>query len=180
AQRGDEIYITIELADARDNTSIWGKQYNRKLAGIVTLQEEITRDVSENLRLRLGAEDRKRLTQRYTENFEANLLYLKGRSHWNKHTKDSLKESIVYLHQAIEKDSNYALAYAGLADSYVALGLRDFGGGISPKEAMPLAREAALHALIINADLAEAHQALGNVLHLYDWKWGEAETQYKH
>src|SRR5262249_24982306 len=92
AQRGDEIYITIELADARDNTSIWGKQYNRKLAGIVTLQEEITRDVSENLRLRLGAEDRKRLTQRYTENFEANLLYLKGRSHWNKHTKDSLKD----------------------------------------------------------------------------------------
>lgn len=127
----------------------------------------------------MGADDTKRFTRRYTENAEANQLYLKGRFYWNKRTTEALTKSIDYFRLAIEKDPEYALAFAGLADSYLALGIRDFGGGMTPKEAMPLAKEAARSALRRDPDLAEAHASLGTVAHFYDWDWALAEKELK-
>jgi TolB-like protein/Tfp pilus assembly protein PilF len=177
--RGDGLSISVYLVDAKDNTSIWGQPYNGKLADIVTLQEQIARDVSEKLRLRLGDDDTKRLTRGHTENADANLLYSKGKYFWNQRTREALTKSLEYFHQAIDKDPDYALAYAGLADSYVMLGTRDYGGGMAPKEAMPLAKEAALSALKKDPTLAEARVPLGSVAHYYDWNWVEAEKEFK-
>jgi hypothetical protein len=104
--------------DARDNNQIWGEHYNRKLADIVAVQGEISKEISERLRLRLTGEEQKRLTKRYTENSEANQFYLKGRYHWNRRTAEGLKKGIEYFQYAVEKDPGYAPAYAGLADRH--------------------------------------------------------------
>jgi non-specific serine/threonine protein kinase len=178
-QRGDALIVNMDLVDAKNNTNLWGRQYNRKVADIISLPEEIVREVSERLRLRLGADDTKDLTRRYTESVEANQLYLKGLLYRNKRTREALTKSLEYFHQAIQTDPNYALAYAGLADAYVGLGTRDYGGGMTPKEAMPRAKEAAQEALKVDPMLAEAHASLGNVVHLYDWNWAAAEREFK-
>src|SRR5262249_22724554 len=101
-QRGDNISINVELIDARDETHVWGEQYSRRVADLFTLQEEIARQVSEQLQLRLSGEDQKRVNKRYTNNPEAYQLYLKGRFYWNKRTEDSLKKGLDYLKQAVE------------------------------------------------------------------------------
>jgi non-specific serine/threonine protein kinase len=174
-QRGDNLSISTELVDARDNSHLWGEQYNRRLADLLSLQEDISKDVTEKLRLRLTGEDQKRLTKRYTQNTEAYQLYLRGRYEWNKRTQDSVKKSIEYFNQAIEKDPNYALAYAGLADVYnVAAGYLD----LSPKEIFPRARAAATKAVEVDDTLAEAHSALAMVK-AHDWDWAGAEREFQ-
>jgi TolB-like protein len=120
-QRGETISISIDLIDTRDDTQVWGEQYNRRMADLSMLQEEIARQVSERLQLRLSGEDQKRVTRRYTDNAEAYQLYLKGRFYWNKRTEEGLNKGVVYFKEAIEKDPAYALAYAGLADCYALL-----------------------------------------------------------
>jgi eukaryotic-like serine/threonine-protein kinase len=107
-QRGDDLSISAELMDARDNSHIWGEQYHRKLADLLTVQQEITRDMSEKLRLKLSGEEQKRLTKSYTENAEAFQLYSKGRYYWNRQTEDGTKKAIECFQQAIDKDPNYA------------------------------------------------------------------------
>ena len=121
-QRGDGLLIGVELVDARDNNQIWGEHYNRKLSDIFAVQQEISKEISGKLRLRLTGEDQKRLTKTYTENTEAYQLYLKGRFYWNKFTEDGFRKSIEYFKQAVEKDPSYVPAYSGLADSYILLG----------------------------------------------------------
>jgi Tfp pilus assembly protein PilF len=147
------------------------------LADILTLQEEIARQISENLRLRLGGEQQKLLTKRYTENTEAYQLYLKGRYFLNRKTEVDGKRAIDYFQQALAKDPNDALAYAGLSDSYSSF---VFPLGVAaPREAMPKAKEAAMHALAIDNALGEAHASLAYVTFFYDWDWPAAEREFK-
>ena len=176
AQRGDTLSIQTELIDVEEGSQLWGAQYNRKLADILAVQEEISREISEKLRIRLSGEERKQLTKRYTENTEAYQLYLKGRYYWDKRTAEALKKGIDYFRQAIDMDPNYALAYAGLADTYNVLPIWT---PIETKEAYPKAKSAALKALEIDDTLAEAHTSLAYALFRYDWDWSGAEREFK-
>jgi serine/threonine protein kinase/Flp pilus assembly protein TadD len=173
--RGDNLLISVELVNASDKTQVWGDQYNRKLADILTVQDEIAKRISETLRLRLSGEQQQRLTKRYSDNVEAYQDYLKGRFYSAKSTESGLKKSIEYFNQAIEKDPNYALAWAGLANGY----WEDSDIHISPRDAMPKAKQAALKALAIDDTLAEAHGALAIELTAYDWDWANAEKEFK-
>jgi tetratricopeptide (TPR) repeat protein len=173
-QRGDTLIIGTELVDVENGWQLWGGQYNRKLSDIFAVQEEITKEISEKLRLRLTGGQKKRLTRHYTENTEAYQAYLKGRYFWNKFTGEALKKSIEHFQHAIEIDPNYALAYAGLADAY-----HELVGVHSPGEVMPKAKAAAMKALELDGTLAEAHAALGWVRWRYDWDWPEAEREFK-
>jgi TolB-like protein len=175
-QRGDNLSVSAELVDARDNRLLWGQQYNRKLSDIFTVQEEIAKEISEKLRVRLTGEEKKQLTKRYTENTEAYQLYLKGLYYWNKRAAEGYKKAVELFEQAIEKDPSYALAYAGLADCYNVLSSY---GISSPKESFPKARAAATRALEIDEGLAEAHTSLAFLRYWYDWNWLGAEDEFK-
>jgi serine/threonine protein kinase/tetratricopeptide (TPR) repeat protein len=173
-QRGDTLLIGTELVDVARLSQLWGAQYNRKMADIFALQEEIAREISEKLRLQLTGEEKKRLTKRATASKEAYQDYLKGRYWWNKRTEDGINKGIAYFRQAIAKDPNYALAYAGLADCY---SLPSVFGFVPAKEAYPKAKEAALKALEIDDSLAEAHASLGYIKMRYDWDWSDGERE---
>src|SRR5262249_47633493 len=121
-QRGDTLVVQTELVDVDRGSQLWGEQYNHKLADIFAVQEDISREISEKLRLRLTSEETTRLAKRPTENTEAYQLYLKGRYHWNKRTEEGFRRAIEYFSEATAQDRNYALAHAGLADSYILLG----------------------------------------------------------
>ncbi len=175
-QRGDSLNIQTELVDVGADSQLWGRQYSRKFSEIITVQEEIAKEVSEKLRLRPTSEEQKRLTKRYTENPEAHQLYLKGRYLWNRRTAQTLQRAAAYFQQAIDKDPGYALAWAGLADCYA---LYSFYGVLSPAEAFPRAKEAAAKALEIDDALAEAHASLVWVKSNYDWDWQGAEREFK-
>ena len=140
------------------------------------MQEDISREISEKLRLRLTGEEKSRLTERHVVNPEAYQLYLKGRYYWNKRTEEGFNKAIEHFNQAIEKDPNYTLAHAGLADSYILLGAF---GLLPPKEAYAKAREAATKALEVDDTLGEAHNALAAVKSSYDWDRPGAEREYK-
>ncbi len=172
-QRGDNLLISVELMNASDKTQIWGEQYDRKMSDLLAIQREIAREIVEKLELKVSGEE-KGLTKHYTESNEAYQLYLKGRFYWNKRTPEALKKSIEYFNQAIEKDPSFALAYAGMADSYVVPAIR-----LPPREAMPRAKAAAMRALELDETLAEAHTSLARVLAVYDWDWTSAEKEYK-
>jgi eukaryotic-like serine/threonine-protein kinase len=176
-QRGNGLMISLELVDVRDNRQLWGEQYNRKLADILQLQTEISQEISEKLRLKLSGEEQKQLTRRYTENTEAYRLYLKGRYYLNKKTEEDLNRSIDCFQQAIKIDPNYALAYAGMADSYAFLG--DVGiTAVPSKKAFFEAKTIALKALQIDETLAEAHTSLGHI-DMHNYEWSEAEREFK-
>ncbi len=175
-QRGDSLNIQTELVDVAEVSQLWGQQYNRKLSDLIVIQEEISKAVSEKLRLRPTGEEQKRLTRRYTENPEAHQVYLKGRYLWNRRTGQTLRRAAEYFQEAIGKDPNYALAWAGLADCYA---LYSFYGVLSPKEAFPRAKEAAAKALEIDNTLAEAHASLIWPKISYDWDWPGAEREFK-
>jgi len=172
-QRDDNLSVHVELVNTSDKTQIWGEQYDRKLSDLLEIQRDITREIVEKLRLKVTGEN-KEPTKHYTENNEAYQLYLKGRFHWNKRNAEALHKSISYFEQAIAKDPGFALAYAGLADSYVVPANR-----LAPRDAMPKAKAAAMRALELDESLAEAHTALARVFAAYDWDWTNAEKEYK-
>ncbi len=175
-ERDNILDISAELIDARDNSHIWGEEYNRKLTDIFSLREEIARAMTSALRLRLTGEDEKRLAKNYTANTEAYQDYLKGRYWWNKTPDEGMSKAIEYFQQAVAKDPTYALAYSGLADSYSVLG----GFGLAPpRETFPKAKNAALKALVIDDTLAEAHTSLGFINTFYDWDWPNAEREFQ-
>jgi TolB-like protein/Flp pilus assembly protein TadD/predicted Ser/Thr protein kinase len=174
--RGDSYTMQTELVDVSNGTQLWGNQYKGKLDDILGVQEEVAQQVSQKLRLRLSGAENSEISKRSTQNVEAYQLYLKGRYLWNKRTEDGLLQAINYLNQATEKDPQYALAYAGLADSYLVQG---WIGQLPPKEVYPKAREAAIKALELDQGLAEAHNALATVKRDYDWDWPGAEREYK-
>ena len=176
SQVENELFIRVELVRTADNSRIWGEQYKRKASEIFNVQEEISNAVAENLRLKLGGEEKKRLAKRSTENPAAYQDYLTGRFYWNKRTKEGVAKSLEYFNKAIEKDPRYALAYAGLADSYALMGRYSY---VSPMEAYPKGVQAAEKALEIDKTLGEAHTSLAFIKRYYNFDWTAAEREYK-
>jgi eukaryotic-like serine/threonine-protein kinase len=177
SKRNDAFTINLELVNAKDNSHIWGEQYDRKLSDLLVVQREIPLDVSDKLRLRLSGESKERLARSYTANSDAYQLYLKGRHSWEKWSEQGARQAVQFFEEAITKDPNYALAYAGLADAYL------FGTGVGPelpqKEAHRRAREAATKAISLDPQLAETHGALAQVLLYDDWDFVGAERELK-
>ena len=163
-QRGDALSISVELINAQDNTQIWGQQYNRYLTDVFAVQEEIAKEISEKLRLKLSGAERLQLAKRPTENLKAFQYYMQGRAYAHRRTREDLLEAIRYCEKAIEEDRNYALAYAGLADAYTNLGSRSY---IAPQEGRRKAEESANKALTLDENLAEAHATLGQAYTLF-------------
>jgi serine/threonine protein kinase/Flp pilus assembly protein TadD len=176
-QRGDGLSISVELINAQDNSQIWGQQYNRKLADVFAVQQEIAGAISEKLRLKLTGTERQQLAKRPTENLKAFQYYMQGRAYTQRRTREDLLTAIRYCEKAIEEDRNYALAYAGLADVYDNLGLR---GYIAPIEGRRKAEEMARKALALDDNLAEAHAVLGQAyidFAPYNFSLGDGELR---
>jgi TolB-like protein/Tfp pilus assembly protein PilF len=173
-EMGDRLVVRVELVDAADGSQLWGEQYDRPLSDIFAVQGEIAHRVSEKLRLKLTSEERKRLAKRYTDNTEAYQLYLKGRYFWNKFSTEWVQKGIERFQQAIAIAPTYALAYAGLADSYFRLS----DTYLPPNEALPKAKAAAMKAVELDEELSEAHASLGLIKTYYDHDWPGAETEY--
>jgi len=174
--RGDQLKVALELMDPQTENVLWSENYDRKQGDIVSLEKEIATDVSTKLKSRLTGSDEQRVAKAYTTNPEAYQLYLKGRFYWNQRTAESLKKAADYFQQAIDKDPSYALAYSGLADSYAVLPY--FSGG-SPQEYFPKAKAAALKAVQLDDDLAEAHASLGNILSGFEWNIPDSTREFK-
>ena len=174
-QRGDDLTLYLSLVDALNGNQLWGEQYNRKLTDLVTLQQEITRDVSQKLRARLSGSEVQKLAKN-TENPEAYQLYLQGLYHWNKLSPPEIKKSLEYFQRAVDLDPNYALAHANIGRAYVSLAIV---ADTPSQEAFPKAREAAVRALKINDTLAQAHTTLGWVEFWFDWDWNGAELEFQ-
>jgi len=174
-RRGDNIRVNARLIKVADGTSLWTGTFEEKFTDIFVVQDMISQKVAASLLLQLGGDEQKRLYKRYTENVEAYQFYLRGRFHWNKRNPQDLLKSIEYFEQAIALDSDYALAYTGLADTYSLLA----NAGAPPRELIPKAREAVLKALSIDNNLAEAHSALGQILIYYDYDYAGAEREHK-
>jgi len=174
-QRDGTLVVRTELMDVANGTQLWGGQYNRKVADVFALQDELSKEISERLRLRLTDDEKQRLTKRYTDNAEAYQLYLKGLFYWNKRSPDGMQRAIDYFNRAVETDPTYALAYAGLADSY---NMMSFFNIVPPRAAMPKAKAAAARALEIDNTLAEAHISLAYASFTFDWDWPAAVSHY--
>jgi serine/threonine protein kinase/Flp pilus assembly protein TadD len=173
---GNKLRITAQLVNVVDGYHLWSERYDREMVDIFAIQEEISLAIVDKLKLKLLGEIKGELIKSYTEDIEAYNLYLKGRYFWNKRTGGDLKRAIEYFEQAIERDSRYAPAYAGIADSYNDL---PNYSSFSPDEAYPKANEAALKALELDDKLAEAHASLGLIKSEYDWDWEGAEKEFK-
>jgi tetratricopeptide (TPR) repeat protein len=174
-QQGDNLTIRTDLVKVSDGTELWGEQYNRKLADALAIREDISKEISERLRLRLSGEQQKQMAKRETTNAEAYQFYLKGRYYWNKRTADGLKKGIEQFQQAIDRDPNYALGYVGLADCYSLL---EQYAGVPASETLPKARAAADRALQIDNSLAEAHTSSAETSMML-WHWAEAEEEFR-
>ena len=174
-QSGGALRIGAELVDVATGSQLWGAHYDRKPGDIFAVQDEISSEIAEKLRLKLTHAEKKRLTKRQTHDAEAYRLYLKGRHHWDRWTEDGFYKAIEYFEQAVEKDPRYALAHSGVADSYVLLGWNSY---LPPMEAFPKAKIAANEALRLDPDLGEAHTPLAAVLWLHDWLWPEAQVEF--
>lgn len=174
-QWADKLIIRSEMVRVSDGTQIWGQQYHRTPSDLLAIQEEIAKAISESLKFKLTLQQQTRLTKRYTENSEAYNLYLRGRYFWNRYSKEWVLKSIEAFTQAIAIDASYALAYSGMADAYFRLS----NIHMPPREVLPKAKEAALKAVEIDDDLAEAHASLGLVRVYYDHDWTAAESEFK-
>jgi len=159
-QHSDGLTIGVELINAQDNSQVWGQQYNRKLADVFAVQEEIAKEISGKLRLKLTGAEQEQLAKRPTENLKAFQYYMQGRAAAQRRTNAELLASVSFFERALQEDGKYALAYAGLADAYANLG---YYGSIAPIEGRRKAEEAARKALELDDKLAEAHAALGQV-----------------
>ena len=173
--RGDNVEVSAELTDVRDNTEIWGQHYSGKSADIVSLQQQIAGDIAEKLHPTLSSSEKQRVTKQGTQNPEAYELYLKGRYYWNKQTLSDITTAIPYFNQAISKEPSYALAYSGLADAYTDL--PSFGG--SSSENYPKSNAAARRALELDTTLAHPHAVLGSNEMEYDWDFSGGEAEYR-
>ena len=173
---GDEIAVNVELIDTSDDSHIWGERYTRKLSDLTGLQQELSRAITDQLRLKLTGAEQRQLVKSYATNSEAYQLYLQGRYYWNKRTAEGLQKGIDYFNQAKERDLNYAPAYSGLADCYWLLNVYNVGPAT---ESYPKAKEAATKALELDETLAEAHASLASISYRFDWNWTLAEQHFK-
>jgi TolB-like protein/Tfp pilus assembly protein PilF len=174
-QRGDQLTLNLELIDAQKDVLLWSEQYNRKQADLVSLQSEIAKDVSAKLTSKLSGADEAKVTKTSTADPEAYQAYLKGRFYWNRRSADNLQKAIEQFKIAIDRDPNYALAYAGLADAYV---LVNFLAGTPPDESRRQARAYAERAIAIDDQLGEPHASQG-LVYSQSWQWADAEREYK-
>jgi serine/threonine protein kinase/tetratricopeptide (TPR) repeat protein len=165
SQWKETLHVSAELIDVEEGWQLWGAQYRKCSGDILAVEEEIAKEISEKLRLRLTPENRTALAKRYTENVGAYHLYLKGRFYWGKRTEEALNKANQYFRQAIEVDPTYALAYGGLAEGYIPLA---FYGHVAPRQALPKAQAAAQRALEIDPALAEAQTVLSSVKCFYE------------
>jgi DNA-binding winged helix-turn-helix (wHTH) protein/tetratricopeptide (TPR) repeat protein len=173
---GERIRVTVQLVRALDGAPLWGDTFDVMYTDIFTVEDRISEQVARSLMPTLTGEQRQQLVKHYTEDTAAFQSYIKGRYYWNKRTADDIRKAVSYFEDAILEDPSYALAYAGLADAYSTLGVLD---DLAPQETMPKARSAALKALELDDDLAEAHASLGYVKHRYEWDWAGAEKEFR-
>ena len=173
---GNRLRIVAQLINVADGYHLWSERYDRELQDVFEVQDDIAKTIADRLKVRLGAEKQKPLVRAGTNNLEAYQLYLKGRFHWNKRTPDGMQKAIQYFREAIEEDPAYALAYAGLADTY---NLASFLNVFPPGEVMPKAKAAATKALEIDERLAEARVSLGYASFTYDWDWTAAGRHFQ-
>lgn len=172
----DATSIQAELVDVEEVSQLWIDRYDRRRTDLITIREDIQKKVAKKLRLPLTDKDLELLTKRYTENTEAKQFYDLGRFHWNKRTREGVERGKEYFRQAIDKDPGYALAYSGLADCYVAFA---FYGWVAPREMLQPARDAAIKAIELDSELAEAHASLALVALTLEWNWPEAEKRFE-
>jgi serine/threonine-protein kinase len=173
---GSKVRVNAQLIDTRTDTHAWAEQYDRDVNDVFAIQNDISRRVVDALKIQLGADEAERLVKKPTLNAEAYDAYLLGRFELNKFTEDGFSKSVAHFQQAIALDPKFALAYAGLAEAYNTIG---YWGYVAPKEAFPQAKQAAQTALNIDPDLAEGHGALAYVQFQYEWKFQDAETEFK-
>jgi DNA-binding winged helix-turn-helix (wHTH) protein/tetratricopeptide (TPR) repeat protein len=171
----EKLIIRSELVKVSDGSQLWGEQYSRDPSDILAIQADIARSITESLKFELTRNEKISLSKQSTHNVEAYNLYLRGRYFWNKYSKEWVLKAIEVFQQAIAVDSNYALAYCGLADAYFRLSNVHF----PPREVLPKAKEAALRAIEIDEDLADAHSSLGLIKVYYDHDWNGAESEFR-
>lgn len=176
AQRGDNLSVSVELVDARDNSHLWGEQYHRKLADIFVVQEEIATEITAKLRLRLSGDEQKMLTKRYTDDTEAYQLYLKCNFFWNKFTPEAELTAIEYCTQAIAKDPNFALPYGGLVHGYQVSANNAW---MRPHDAYPKAKAAIVKGLALDPNNPSLLTAVASTAMFYDWDWATAERGFR-
>ncbi len=175
-QKSDnKIRVSIRLVRVADGAILWAGQFDENYTDIFTLQDAISNRVAEVLIPKLSSEEKEALHRRDTENVEAYHLYLKGRYFWSKFTEEGLQKSIDFYKQALDKDPNYAIAYIGLASSYVVLGVNYH----PPKEMMPKAKAYLSKALEHDVAPADAHVTQGVIKYFFDWDWAGAESDLK-
>jgi TolB-like protein/Tfp pilus assembly protein PilF/tRNA A-37 threonylcarbamoyl transferase component Bud32 len=175
-KRGAQGTVSLELIDTRDNSQMWGIEYNREFANLLPLPNDIALAIAERLRPALAADDKQRLKKRFTDNPEANQLYMLGRYYWNKRTMDGMQQAVRYFQKAIERDPKYALAHAGLADCYVVL---TWFNPEPPARIYRDARASAVRALQLDDNLAEANADLAFVSAYCDWDWSGADRTFR-
>jgi serine/threonine protein kinase/tetratricopeptide (TPR) repeat protein len=176
SRRGGALLVSTELVRSADGSQIWGEQYNRPVEDLLAVQEELSREISEKLPLRLSGEDKERMARGQTESREAYHLLLKGRFHANKRSEEGLRKAIQLYEEAIGIDPTYALAYSGLADCHQLLAVYSM---VPPREGMPKAKAAALKALELDDRLAEAHTSLAYIKLSFDWDWPGAQQSFQ-
>jgi TolB-like protein/tetratricopeptide (TPR) repeat protein len=172
----DQVRVNVQLINALTDAHLWADTYDRKLTDIFAVESEIAKTIAETLQARLSSSEKRMMAAAPTTDTTAYELYLKGRFFWNKRTGADLKHAIEYFNQAIEKDPNYALAYAGLADSYTLLSVFS---AASPHDSIPQARAAAKKALELDNTLAEAHASFGRILSGYDYDFDRAIAEFE-
>jgi len=174
---GGRVRITVQLIDVGSEAPIWAQKYDRELEDVFKIQTDIAERVADALKVQLLRENRLLIEQKAPEDIGAYVLYLRGRYYWSKRTKEDLEKAIAYFDEAIQKDPNYALAHAGMADCYTLMGRHLY---IPRKEAYPKARDHANRALELNDNLGEGHTSLAAVQLIYDWDWEAAEEHFRH
>ncbi|TDI11404.1 MAG: tetratricopeptide repeat protein [Acidobacteria bacterium] len=175
-REGDRVRITAQLIKAATEEHLWAERYERELRDVLSLQNEIVVAITREINLQLTPQEEARLASTRPVNPEAYEAYLKGRVHWYRQSPEQLETALEYFELALQKDPNYALAYAGIADTRFARGFR---GVAPPREALPKAKAAALKAVELDDTLAEAHGVLANARYWYEWDWAGAETEFR-
>src|SRR3989449_10402939 len=173
---GDAVRVNVQLIKAANNSHVWAETFDRKLTDIFSVESDVAKAIADQLRAHITRQEEQVIAAKPTKNIEAYDAYLRGRYFWNKRTSNGIKHAIEHFQQSIERDPDFALGHAGLADSYIALTFYNFA---APHETMPKAKESAIKALALDNTLAEAHASLAHILMNYDWNWSAAEKEFK-
>jgi TolB-like protein/DNA-binding winged helix-turn-helix (wHTH) protein/Flp pilus assembly protein TadD len=175
-REGNQVRVHAQLIRGATGEHVWTGEYEQEYRSILTLQEEVSRAVAQQIRIRLTPQEQRNLQASHSVDPQVHESYLKGRYYFNQRTVDALNKSIGYFQQAIDKDPSYALGYCGLADAYAVLGFR---GGFTSKDALARAKAAALKAIELDDTLAEPHASIAFIAETYEWDWATAEREYK-